>query len=73
MKENDFAVKKSRQYTTETTTDADNADDLTLLKNLPDPAESLLHSQEHSARGIGLNENIDKPKFMCFKMVLSPY
>ena len=32
-------------------------DDLALLANTPAQAESLLHSMEHAARGLGLNMN----------------
>ena len=36
-------------------------------------AESLLHSLEQAARGIGLYMNSDKTEFVCFKqMELSP-
>ena len=38
-------------------TNADFADDLALLANKPAQAESLLHSLERAARGIGLNVN----------------
>ena len=54
---------RSRQYLTETIIDADYIDDLALLANTPMQAESLLHSLEQEAQGIGLNEI----EFMCFK------
>ena len=47
MKENDLARKKAR-YPVETIVDADYADDLVLLANLPDQAESLLSSLEQA-------------------------
>ena len=57
IKENGVVLKKttkSIQYAAETMTDADYADDLVLLANTPTQAESLLHSFEQAARGIGL-------------------
>ena len=43
-----FHIKKDRrrQYSAETMADADYADDLMLLVNLPNQAKSLLHSLE---------------------------
>ena len=68
MKENYFTLKKakSRRYTTETTTVTDYADDITLHANTPTQAESLLHSLEQTAGGLGLNVNADKMEYMCF-------
>ena len=62
MKENAFklAKKRSRRYTAQTITDADNTDDKTLLANSLTWAESLLHSLERAAGGIGLHVNADK-------------
>ena len=36
-----------------------------LLANTPTQAESLLHSQEHTAGGIGLLMNANKTEYMC--------
>ena len=47
-------------------TDADNVDDVALLVNTPAQAESLLHSLEQTARGIGHFVNSNKTEFMCF-------
>ena len=54
---NGFTPKKKskrksriRCHPAETITDADNADDLTLLPNIPTQAESLLHCQEFNER-----------------------
>ena len=69
-KENDFTLKRtrSRQYPTETLIDADYADDLVLLANIPDQTKSLMHSLEQAAGGIGSNMNADKTEFiMSFK------
>ena len=65
VKENSFKLVKerSRRYPALTITDADYADDIALLENTPARAESLLHSLERAAAGIGLN---DKTEYMCF-------
>ena len=48
IKENSFKLTKerSRRYHTKTITDADYADDITLLANAPTQAETLLHTLE---------------------------
>ena len=43
------------------------ADDLTLFPNTAAQANSLLHSQEQTAEGIGLYVNANKTEYMCFK------
>ena len=58
--------KRSRRYPAKTITDADYADDRTLLANTPNQAETLLHSLERAAAGIGLHVNAHKTEFMCF-------
>ena len=45
---------------------ANYADDIVLLANTPNQAESLLHSLERAASGICLHVNADKADFMCF-------
>ena len=45
--------------------DADYADDIALLANTPNPAETLLHSLERAA-GIGLHANAHKTEYMCY-------
>ena len=45
---------------------ADYIDDIALLANTAAPAESLLHSLEQAADGIGLYVKADKIEFMCF-------
>ena len=47
-------------------TDADYADDIPLLANAPAQAETLLHSLERAAEGIGLHVNAHKTEYMCF-------
>ena len=60
-----FYTKKGQEV--ETITDADYADDLVLLLNIPAQAESLHHGLEHAARSIGLYKNTNEMKFMCFR------
>ena len=68
IKENGFKLTKerSRRYPTKTITDADYADDIALLANTPAQAETLLHSLERAAAGIGLHVNAHKTEYMCF-------
>ena len=48
-------------YTTGTST----ADDITILANTPNQAETLLHSLERATAGIGLYVNAHKTEYMC--------
>ena len=59
IRENGFKLtkKRSKRYPAITITDADYADDLALLANTPNQAETLLHSLERAAAGIGLHVN----------------
>ena len=68
MKENGFKLTKerSRSYPAKTITDADNADDIALLANVPAQAETLVHTLERPAAGIGLHVNAQKMEYMCF-------
>ena len=52
--------KRSRMYPAKTITDADYADDTA------HQAETLLHSLERAAAGIGLNVNAHKTEYMCY-------
>ena len=54
------------RYPAKTITDADYADDLALLANTPNQAETLLHSLERAAAGIGLHVNAHKTEYMCY-------
>ena len=58
--------KRSRRYPAKTITDADYADDIALLANTPNQAETLEHRLERAAAGIGLHVNAQKTEFMCF-------
>ena len=45
-----------------------------LLANIPTQAETLLHSLEQAAGGIGLHVKVDKLKYVCFnKKETSPF
>ena len=68
IRENGFELtkKRSRRYAAKTITDVDYADDIALLANTPKQAETLLHSLERAAAGIGLCVNAQKTEFMCF-------
>ena len=68
IKENVFELtkKRSRRYPTKTITDADYADDIVILVNTPNQAETRLHSSEQAAAGIGLYVNAHKTEYMCF-------
>ena len=68
IRENGFELtkKRSRRYPTKTITDADYADEIALLANMPDQAEKLLHSLERAAAGIGLYVNAHKTEYMCY-------
>ena len=68
IRENGYVLtkKRSRRYPAKTITDADYADDIALLANTPNHAETLLHSLERTFAGIGLHVNAHKTEFMCF-------
>ena len=52
--------ERSRRYHAKTITDADYADNITLLANAHDQAETLLHSLERAAEDIGLHVSAHK-------------
>ena len=68
IRENGFELtkKRSRRYSAKTITDAEYADDIALLGNTPNQAETLLHSLELAAAGIGLHVNAHKTEYMCY-------
>ena len=68
IRENGFELtkKRSRRYPAKTITDADYADDIAILANTPDQAETLLHSLERAAASIGLYVNAHKTEYMCY-------
>ena len=68
IRENGFELtkKSSRRYPAKTITDADYADDIALLANTPNQAETLLHSLEWAAAGIGLHVIAHKTEYMSY-------
>ena len=68
IRENGFELtkKRSRRYPAKTITDADYTDDIVMLANTPNQAETLLHSLERATAGIGLHINTHKTEYMCF-------
>ena len=68
ISENGFELikKRSRRYPAKTITDADYADDIAILANTPNQADTLLHSLERTAAGIGFHVNAHKTEYMCF-------
>ena len=62
----ELTKKRSKRYPAKTITDADCADDLALLANTPNQAETLLHSLNPAAAGIGLHVNAHKTEYMCY-------
>ena len=68
IRENGFKLtkKKSRRYPAKTITDADYTDDIAILANTPNQAETLLHSLGQAAEGIGLHVNAHETEYMCF-------
>ena len=67
-RENGFVLtkKRSRRYPAKSIIDADYADDRALLANTPNQAETLLHSLERAAAGIGLHINAHKTEYMRY-------
>ena len=53
----ELTKERSRRYPVKTITDVDYADDIALLANTPNQAETLLHSLERAAASIGLHVN----------------
>ena len=68
LKENCFKLwkEKSRRYPAKAITDADYADDITLLANASAQAEILLHNLEWAGACIGLHVNAHRTEYMCF-------
>ena len=55
----ELTKKRSRRYPAKTITNADYTDDIALLANTPNQAETLLHS-------LGLHVNAHKSEYMCY-------
>ena len=68
IRENGFQLtkKRSRRHPAKTITDADYADDIAILANTPNQAETLLHNLKRATAGIGLHVNAHKMEYMCY-------
>ena len=68
IRENRFerTKERSRRYPAKAITDSDYADDIAILANTPNQAETLLHSLERATTGIGLYVNAHKTEYMCY-------
>ena len=68
IRENGFELtkKRSRRHPAKTIINADYANDIGILANTPNQAETLLHSLEQAAAGIGLHVNAHKTEYMCY-------
>ena len=68
IRENGFELtkKRNRRYPAKTITDADYANDIAILSNTPNQAETLQHSLERAAAGIDLHVNAHKTEYMCY-------
>ena len=68
IRENVFELtkKRNRRYPAKTITDADYADDIAILANTPNQAETLLYSLERAAAGIGLYVNAHETEYVCY-------
>ena len=62
----ELTKKRSRTHSARTITDADYADDIAILANTPIQAETVLHSLERAAEGIGLHVNAHKTEYGCY-------
>ena len=61
-----LCAKTRSRYPAKTITDADYADDIAILANTPNQAETLLHRLERAAAGIGVYVNAHKMEYMCY-------
>ena len=68
IRENSFDMTKirSRRYPAKTITDANYADDIAILANTPNQAETLLYSLGQAAAGISLHANAHKTEYMGY-------
>ena len=62
----ELTKKRIRRYPAKTITDANYADDIAILANTPNQAETLQHSLERAAAGIGPRINAHKTEYMGF-------
>ena len=68
IKENGFELtkKRSRRYPAKTITDADYANDITILANTLVQAKTLLPTLERAATGVGLHANAHRTEYTYF-------
>ena len=59
-------MQRCRRYPAKTITDTDYADNIAILANTPNQYETLLHSLERAAAGLGLHVNAHKTEYMCY-------
>ena len=66
IRENGFELTKerNRRYPAKSINDADYVDDIAILANTPNQAETLLHSLERAAAGIELHVNAHETEYM---------
>ena len=62
----ELTKKRSKRYPAKTITDADYADGIAILANTHNQTETLLHSLERAAAGIGLHFTAHKTEYMCY-------
>ena len=62
----ELTKKRSRRYPAKTIIDVDYADDIAILANTPNQTETIPHSLELVAAGIGFHANAYKTEYMCF-------
>ena len=67
IRENGFELtkKRSRRHPAKTIIDPDYADDIVILANTANKAETLQHSLERAAAGIGPHVNAHKTEYVC--------
>ena len=58
--------ERSRRYPSRTITNADYVDDIAILGNTHNQAETLLHILERATAGIGLHVNAHKTEYMSY-------
>ena len=63
--------EKKQKVSAKTITDANYADDIAILANAPNQAETLLQSLEWAATGIGLHVNTHKTEYVCYNQTSS--
>ena len=70
IKENGFEVRADKEMKQKVprknNTDADSAEDIAILANTPNKAETLLYSLERAAAGTGLHVNAHTTEYICY-------